>query len=71
MFGSIVIVRLLSKQEYGVLSYIENLYSYAYVIAGLGLSNALLRYVILAKSPEKNINISIFALKTAFSLICF
>lgn len=66
MFGSIVIVRLLSKQEYGVLSYIENLYSYAYVIAGLGLSNALLRYVILAKSPEKKYKYFNFCTKNGF-----
>lgn len=53
MFGSIIIVRLLSKTEYGILSYIENLYSYVYVVAGLGLSNAILRYVVLAKSKEE------------------
>lgn len=48
-FGSILIVRLLSKTEYGELSYIENLYNFLYILAGLGISNAILRFVILEK----------------------
>ena len=48
-FGSIVVVRLLSKDQYGLLSYVENLYSYVLLIAGFGLSNAALRYLVLAK----------------------
>lgn len=51
-FGSIVIIRVLSKSEYGLLSYIENLYNFAYIIAGLGLANAVLRYVVLEESLE-------------------
>lgn len=51
-FGSIFIVRVLSKTSYGVLGYIENLYGYVYIFAGMGLGNALLRYVVLAKTPE-------------------
>ena len=46
-FGSILIVRLLSTTEYGELSYIENLYNFLYLLAGIGLSNAILRFVIL------------------------
>ena len=49
-FGSIFIVRILSKQEYGILGYIENMYGYVLTIAGMGLSNALLRYVILGQN---------------------
>ena len=48
-FGSIFIVRVLSKQEYGILGYLENMYSYVFIIAGMGLSNAILRVVILGK----------------------
>lgn len=48
-FGSIVVVRLLTKEEYGVMTYVENIYSYAYLFAGLGLSNAVLRYLVIAK----------------------
>lgn len=66
MFGSIIIVRLITKAEYGLLSYIENLYSYAYVIAGFGLSNAILRYVVLAKSKEKKYEYFSFSLKKGF-----
>ncbi len=48
-FGSIFVIRILSKEQYGILGYVENIYSYAYLIAGFGLSNAMLRYVILGK----------------------
>lgn len=48
-FGSVFLVRVLTKQDYGLLGYIENIYGYVYIFAGLGLSNALIRYVILAK----------------------
>ncbi len=45
LFSSIVVVRLLDKTEYGTLSYVENGYSYILLLSGLGLGNALLRYV--------------------------
>lgn len=48
-FGSIVVVRLLSKQDYGLMSYVENFYSYAFIFASMGLSNAILRYLVIAK----------------------
>ena len=54
-FGSIFIARLVSKTELGILSYIENLYSYAYICAGLGLANAVLRFVVLSKDKEKKL----------------
>ncbi len=52
-FGSIVVVRLLSKEDYGVMSYVENIYSYALVFAALGMSNAILRYLVIAESAEE------------------
>ncbi|MCI8565291.1 MAG: oligosaccharide flippase family protein [Lachnospiraceae bacterium] len=52
-FGSIFIVRILSKEDYGVLSYVENLFSYAFLLAGLGLSYAILRYEVLANTIEE------------------
>ena len=52
-FGSIFVVRLLSKEDYGLLSYVENIYGYALVIAGLGLSYSILRYVIVAEENKK------------------
>lgn len=52
-FGSIVVVRLLSKEDYGVMSYAENIYSYVLVFAALGMSNAVLRYLIIADNPAE------------------
>lgn len=51
-FGSIFLVRVLSKEEYGILSYLDNFYGYVLVFAGMGLSNAILRYVVLGETQE-------------------
>lgn len=48
-FGSIFFVRLLSKSDYGILSYYENLASYFTLFAGLGLAVGLQRYMVIAK----------------------
>lgn len=53
-FGSIFVVRLLTKTDYGILQYVENLYSYALVLAGLGLPFAILRYVVIADQDKKS-----------------
>lgn len=52
-FGSIVVVRLLTKDEYGTLSFVENLYSYALILAGLGLSNGLLRFLVIHEESAR------------------
>ncbi len=52
-FGSIVVVRLLSKTDYGLMSYAENIYSYAFIFAGLGLSNSILRYLVITGDPQE------------------
>jgi O-antigen/teichoic acid export membrane protein len=52
-FGSVFIVRVLSKTEFGTLGYVENLFSYIYIFAGMGLTYALFRYVVLAKSIDE------------------
>ena len=53
-FGSIFVVRLMSKSEYGILSYYENFTGYFLIAAGFGLDAALLRYMVLAEEmPEK------------------
>ena len=49
-FGSIVVVRILSKEDYGVMGYVENIYSYALIFAALGMSNAVLRYLVIAEN---------------------
>lgn len=56
--GSVILVRIISKGDFGLLSYMENLYSYAYIIAGLGLNNALIRY--LVKKEEREDKAAVF-----------
>lgn len=53
-FGSIFVVRLLTKTDYGILQYVENLYSYALVLAGFGLPFAILRYGVIAEKDKKS-----------------
>ena len=65
-FGSIFVVRLLSKEDYGLMSYVENIYSYALVFAALGLSNALLRYLIIAENEKKKKSYFEYIIKNSF-----
>ena len=64
LFGSIFLVRILSKEEYGILGYLENIYGYVFVLAGMGMANAILRYVVLGEDTPKNTAILIIALKS-------
>lgn len=52
-FGSIFLVRLLSKPEYGVLSYYENIIGYFMVFAGLGMAAGTQRFLILSDTIEE------------------
>lgn len=52
-FGSIFVARILSKDDYGIMGYAETIYSYAFIFAGLGLSYAVLRFLVLAETAEK------------------
>ena len=51
--GSIILVRVLPVKDYGLLTFAENRYTYVYLFAGLGLNNAVFRYVVLAETPEQ------------------
>ncbi len=65
-FGSIVLVNALSKFEYGVLTYLENIYSYIWILAGMGMSNAILRFVVLKDTlPEKR-NSFLYSVRKGF-----
>lgn len=60
MFSSAFYSRLFEKGDYGVLGYVENLFGYALLIAGLGLTNAVYRYVVKADSMEKKLSYHTF-----------
>lgn len=66
MFGSIFLVRILTKEEYGVLGYLENIYGYVLVLAGMGMANVVLRYVVLGNSPEKKYGYYRYSMRTAW-----
>ncbi len=60
--SSILIVRLLSKDEYAYLAYADNIYSYVLLICGLGCSSAILKYCI-SENQNKNFAYFKFAIK--------
>lgn len=59
---SILIIRLTSKSEYAYFSYANNLYSYIILIAGFGLSSALLKYCSSTNDSKKDKSYLMFAL---------
>ncbi len=61
--SSIVVVRLISKQEYAYLAYANNLYSYISLFSGLGLSTALLKYNSSTNSGGESKAYLMFAIK--------
>jgi O-antigen/teichoic acid export membrane protein len=66
-FGSIALIRMLTKTDFGLLGYMENIYSYAFICSGLGLYNALLRYSVLSKEQEKKYSYYKYALIRGFA----
>lgn len=54
LLSSIFLVRLLDKNIYAYMSYSDNLYSYITLLAGAGLSTAILRSCLSSNSDELN-----------------
>lgn len=63
LFGSIFLVRILSKNEYGVLTYYENFFGYIVILMGFGSASGLLRYLVLPDSLEEKKGIFKYAFK--------
>lgn len=61
--SSIVIVRLVSKEDFAYLSYSDNLYLYIIAISGLGMSSAVLKYCGSQFEDAKDKAYIIYALK--------
>lgn len=69
-FGSVFLVRVLTKEEYGILGYLENIYGYVWILAGMGLSNTILRYVVLGSTKQEKFNYYTYARNTGFLWNC-
>lgn len=69
--SSIVIVRLVDKNDYAYLSYADNLYTYVISFAGFGMTSAVLKYCATAQSKEEDRAYFSFAMKygTAFETL--
>lgn len=61
--SSISIVRIVDKAQYGYLAYVDNLYNYVLLFAGLGMSTAMLKFCSPDDTPESNKYFITFSLK--------
>lgn len=52
--SSILIVRFVTKEEYGQFAYVSNLYSYITIFSGMGLGYALLKFINVYNEPQLN-----------------
>lgn len=70
-FSSIFLVRTLSKNEYGILGYVDNLFGYVMLLSGFGLANAILRFLVIESSIESKYGFYRFVQKSGaiFSII--
>lgn len=62
-FGSIFLVRVITKEDFGVISYVENIYNYFLIIAGLGLGQALTRYLVLEKTNNGKYSVYLYSIR--------
>jgi O-antigen/teichoic acid export membrane protein len=62
LLASIFIVRVLTKDDYGAVSYIENIYGYLYILIGMGLDISLMRYMLKSGTREKQLGYYKFVL---------
>lgn len=51
--SAIFLPKLLSKSDYGILTYVDNIRNYIIMINGLGIANATIRYCTQEKNEEK------------------
>lgn len=66
---SIIVVRLLSKEEYGTLSYVLSILSIATVIAGFGGNFSLLRYGSIASSVSEKLAYYNYTIKSGIKYV--
>lgn len=62
--GAVLVARILTKDQFGQLTYIETLYTYALIFAGFGLSDAVVRYVVLASNSGAKFDRIIYIIRT-------
>lgn len=60
--SSILVIRLVPKDEYAFLAYADNIYSYILLICGLGCSSAVLKFCI-SDNQERNKAFFLYAIK--------
>lgn len=70
--SAMLVARILTKGQLGLISYVDNLYSYFFLISGMGVSNGIMRYCTMAETPEERVGFFIFGARFGlfFQTIC-
>lgn len=69
--SSIVIVRLISKSEYGIFSYANNLLNFFMIICGLGAASGILQICSEQRDELEKIQFYGYACRSSFIVNCF
>jgi len=63
LFSALLLPRLLTKEEFGQLAYVDNMYSYLLLVNGLGINAAILRFVAVAQDEAEKKEVFKYSLK--------
>jgi len=69
-FSSMLLPRILTKQEFGRLGFADNVYSYILLINGLGLANAVLRFASVAQDKGERQAVLAYSLRMGLLFDC-
>ena len=64
MGSNMIVTRLLTKGDFGILSYVLNIYAYFGLVSGFGLSNGALQFGTESKGSDKEFGFFKYTLKT-------
>ena len=65
LFSSALFSHMFDKNDFGIINYVENMYSYVFLAAGLGLTYIIYRYVVKADDLREKHSYYSYAVKRA------
>ncbi|MFA5035829.1 MAG: oligosaccharide flippase family protein [Candidatus Izemoplasmatales bacterium] len=65
-FGSVFLIWILTKETYGLVEYVENIYGYIYIFAGFGMGISIIRFIVSAKNENEEKGYFNYAIKNGF-----
>jgi len=65
-FGSVFLIWILTKENYGYVEYVENIYGYVYIFAGFGMGISIIRFIVSAETEDEEKGYYNYAIKKGF-----